>query len=94
MIHEVMILDYGAKDLALIEYASALKTLDIFRFLIVGMVINREIIYKSDHANCNIYLGYMIVAFVIGTIESITARIKLVFIPNLLSARELWQSLP
>lgn len=81
MIHEVMILDYGAKDLALIEYASALK-LWIYSALIVGMVINGEIITNLTMQIAIFTLGMAIVAFVIGTIESITARIKLVFIPK------------
>ena len=41
MIHEVMILDYSSKDLAMIEFASAFK-LWLFSSLLVGLIISPQ----------------------------------------------------
>ncbi len=79
MIHEVMVLDHGSADLALIEYASALK-LWILSSLIVqiavpGIFENRAI---SIIANT---LGVFAVAASVGIVESTMARFRLKKIP-------------
>jgi len=81
MIHEVMVLDHGGPDLAFILYGSALK-LWLFGALIVGMVLP-----VTDHTWLNLLLatgGMFIVAVVVGVIESIMARLRLLVVPQLL----------
>lgn len=81
MIHEVMVLDHSGPDFAFILYSAALK-LWLFAALIVGMVLP---------ATGNVWLdlllavgGMLVVAVIIGVIESIMARLRLVIVPQLL----------
>ena len=74
MIHEVMILDNSASDLALFTYANAIKML----------LISSLIAYIVIPASVNFWLGallYLAVLFVIslliGTVESAMARIRM-----------------
>jgi len=74
MIHEVMILDHGGPDLALIQYGAALK-LWVLGSLIVGFF----------PSNLGAALGGMAaLAVVTGLIESSMARLKLMRVPVLL----------
>ena len=74
MIHEVMILDNSASDLALISWANGIKML-LLSSLIAAIVIPQRI--GTGFSICA-YLGLMFLIFVIiGTIESATARIRM-----------------
>jgi formate hydrogenlyase subunit 4 len=85
MIHEVMILDNAGPDLGLILYASSLK-LWLFCSILVGLIGN--IIPLETLTSFAFAAGYaagMIAAAVlIGTVESITARVRLLRISQLL----------
>ncbi len=84
MIHEVMILDHGGPDLALIEYASALK-LWILGSLFVGIVVP----VRSGWALVDLaagVAGVCVLAMLTGVVESIMARLRLVRVPQFLVA--------
>jgi formate hydrogenlyase subunit 4 len=81
MIHEVMVLDHGGPDFAFILYSSALK-LWLFAALIVGIVLP-----ATDNAWLNLLLaacGMFVMAVIVGVIESVMARLRLVVVPQLL----------
>jgi formate hydrogenlyase subunit 4 len=81
MIHEVMVLDHGGPDFAFILYSAALK-LWLFASLMVGMVLP-----DTGNAWLNVLLaasGMLMVAVLVGVIESIMARLRLVIVPQLL----------
>lgn len=80
MIHEVMILDYSSKDLALIEFASALK-LWLFSSLLVGLIISPQAL--PNFTTVPVFIaGIVFVAIIIGIIESTIARLRLIHIPK------------
>src|ERR1017187_5003831 len=79
MIHEVMVLDHGGPDFAFILYSSALK-LWLFAALVVGIVVP-----ATDNAWLNLLLGaggIFAVAVIVGVIESIMARLRLIVVPQ------------
>ncbi len=81
MIHEVMVLDHGGPDFAFILYGAALK-LWLFAALIVGMLLP-----ATDNEWLNLLLavgGMLAVAVMVGVIESVMARLRLVIVPQLL----------
>ncbi len=81
MIHEVMVLDHGGPDLAFVLYSSALK-LWLFAALMVGMILP-----ATGNSGLSLLLavgGMLIVAVVVGVIESVMARLRLVIVPQLL----------
>jgi formate hydrogenlyase subunit 4 len=81
MIHEVMALDHGGPDLAFILYGAALK-LWLFTALVVGVVLP-----ATGPAWWRLLLaaGAMLGgAVIVGVIESIMARLRLVIVPQLL----------
>jgi formate hydrogenlyase subunit 4 len=81
MIHEVMVLDHGGPDLAFVLYSAALK-LWLFAALIVGMLLP-----ATGNVWMNLLLaagGMLVVAVVVGVIESVMARLRLVIVPQLL----------
>ena len=74
MIHEVMILDNSASDLALISWANGIKML-LLSSLIATIVIPQGI---GTGLSICAYLGLMfLISVIIGTIESATARIRM-----------------
>ncbi|MCF6174220.1 MAG: NADH-quinone oxidoreductase subunit H [Victivallaceae bacterium] len=82
MVHEVMILDHSGIDLAILEYAAALKFW-LFTLLFV------KIIFPFNGAGFGVEmvttLGLMILSSIaVGVIESVMARSRLVKIPQLL----------
>ena len=96
MIHEVMILDHGGPDLAIIEFASALKLW--FFCTLVSSVLTPDITlymghdpaYRTILSNPGVVLLYSVasifcVAVLVGVTESVMARLKLIRIPQLLS---------
>ncbi len=82
MIHEVMVLDHGGPDLALISYGAALK-LFLFLALIAALAL------PSNLAEPWLRLAAFgaltaLLAAAIGVVESMMARLRLVNVPQLL----------
>lgn len=80
MIHEVMVLDHGGPDLAIIEYAAALK-LWLFSALVVSVAI------PALEGALGLALGVaavFAVAVAVGVIESTTPRLRMNRVPQLL----------
>ena len=81
MIHEVMVLDHGGPDFAFILYGAALK-LWVLSALVIGMVVP-----VTDAAWSSLLLsvgGIFIVAVIVGVVESVMARLRLLLVPQLL----------
>ncbi|HEY8492992.1 MAG TPA: NADH-quinone oxidoreductase subunit H [Myxococcota bacterium] len=82
MIHEVMVLDHGGPDLALIDYGAALK-LWAFAALTVGIALAPG--EWSPAAGAALFLAGMIaVAALVAVIESSMARLRLTRLPQFL----------
>jgi formate hydrogenlyase subunit 4 len=80
MIHEVMILDHSGPDLALIELGAWLKLLFYAAFL--TRIID---LFHFQNFWLNSLYFYAVVTFIyvtIGTVESITARLKMNMVPK------------
>jgi formate hydrogenlyase subunit 4 len=84
MIHEVMVLDHGGPDLALIQYGSALK-LWVLGALLVGIIVPVRTGIGTVDLLSGI-AGMALLAVAIGVIESSMARLKLVRVPQFLVA--------
>ena len=82
MIHEVMVLDHGGIDLAFIQYGAALK-LWLFAALLTGLVIpfRSGVFYLDIPVNT---AGIFSTAILIGIIESGMARLRLLYVPQML----------
>jgi formate hydrogenlyase subunit 4 len=82
MIHEVMVLDHGGPDLALITYASSLK-MWIFSSLMVKFLIPlwQGSVLVSVAINL---IGIMCIGILVGLVESHMTRIKIRNIPRVL----------
>lgn len=82
MIHEVMVLDHSGVDFAYILYGAALKFW-LLAALLAGMVFG-----VSSHGVVLDYLffilGMILLSVVVGTVESIFARLRLLKVPYLL----------
>ena len=84
MIHEVMILDHSGPDLAILQYAAGLK-LTVCAALIAGL-LNPVSWATQPWTGAAVALGLMLaVAVLIGTIESLIARIRMRAIPRYIS---------
>jgi formate hydrogenlyase subunit 4 len=82
MIHEVMVLDHSGPDLAIIQYAAALK-LWVLGSLIVGILAPLH--SGMMWLDCLVSLGGLILlAVVVGVVESSMARLRLINVPRLL----------
>jgi formate hydrogenlyase subunit 4 len=82
MIHEVMVLDHSGPALALIEYGAAAKL-----FILGALVTRIAIPYSGGNVllNWTLFLaGMSILAVIIGVVESVMARLRLVHVPGLL----------
>jgi formate hydrogenlyase subunit 4 len=82
MIHEVMVLDHSGPDLAAIEYGSALKL-----WLTSALLVDIAVPVRNGQPWVELgafLVGMMLVAVVIGIIESTMARLKLVRVSQLL----------
>jgi formate hydrogenlyase subunit 4 len=79
MIHEVMVLDYSGRGMALIKYTAALKMV-----LICSLLANFLIPASTDFlASSLIYVGILAaVAVLIGCLESLMARMRMSHIPQ------------
>lgn len=80
MIHEVMVLDYSSADLGIILYGSSLK-LWALSSLLATFFIPAEI---GAIREAFFLLSMFLIAVVIGIIESITARLRLIEVFDLL----------
>lgn len=82
MIHEVMALDHGGVDLAIIFYSAALKFW-LLGSLLVGLVLPLRT--GIPFMDMMIFLiGMMILAVTVGVIESVMARVRFLKVPHLL----------
>ena len=82
MIHEVMILDHGGPDLALILYGSALR-FALFAALLVDLVWPRGAL-PGFAAAAGLGIGLVAVASLVGLVESSMARLRMIRIPQYL----------
>jgi len=81
MIHEVMVLDHSGPDLALILYGASLK-LFLFGALFVRLVLGFSV---QGLAGLVVFLAGLVgFAVLVGVVESIMARLRLVRVPQLL----------
>lgn len=82
MIHEVMVLDHGGPDLAFIMYGAALKL-----WVLGSLFINVVLPVRTGIAALDMGVavaGMVLLALVVGTIESSMARLRLLRVPRLL----------
>lgn len=82
MIHEVMVLDHSGVDLAFIQYGAALK-LWLFAALLTGLVIP----FRTGTFYLDVMIntaGIFAAAILVGIIESAMARLRLVYVPEML----------
>lgn len=84
MIHEVMILDHGGVDLAIIQFGASMK-LWLFSALITGMAIPAGTNVALTNMTINI-IGIFAIAVLVGIIESGMARLRLLHVPHMLLA--------
>ena len=82
MIHEVMVLDHSGPDLALILYGAAMK-LFIMGALLVSFILP---LHPTDpFIETAAFIGAMLLlAVIVGLVESSMARLKLIRVPQLL----------
>ena len=81
MIHEVMVLDHSGPALAAILYGAALK------LLLLGSLVVRLAVPVLPNGNLawGIFLAAMLAfAVLVGVVESVMARLRLTYVPNLL----------
>lgn len=82
MIHEVMVLDYSGPDFAFILYSVSLK------LWVLGALLMNLLITIIDLNNVFVVavfvLGMLILAMIVGIIESVMARLSLLKVPQLL----------
>lgn len=80
MIHEAMVLDHSGPDFAFILYGSSVKL-----FLFASLFVHILFPIPAGLAGLPVFLaGVLGTAVVIGIVESITARIRLVRVPQFL----------
>jgi formate hydrogenlyase subunit 4 len=82
MIHEVMVLDHGGPDFALILYAAALK-LWLLGVLIVDLTIPARVGWPPVDVALAL-AGMMVLGILLGVIESVMARLRMMRVPELL----------
>ncbi len=84
MIHEVMVLDHSGPAFGIILYAAALKL-----FVLGAIFVNLALPFKTGNPFINwaVFVADMfMLAVLIGVVESVMARLRLVRIPQLLVA--------
>jgi len=82
MIHEVMVLDHSGPGLATVLYGASLKL-----FLLGALFVHITVPFRSGNfiLDWSAFVGSMVLlAVVIGTVESTMARLKLTRVPQLL----------
>jgi formate hydrogenlyase subunit 4 len=85
MIHEVMVLDHSGPDFAFILYGAALK-LWVLGLVIVGMISPSPVGSFWLVPVLTTICGMILLAVLVGIIESTMARLRLIRIPQLLVA--------
>ena len=84
MVHEVMVLDHGGPLFGVIHYAAALK---LFVFGAVFLGIAAPLAYVDEWIAWPLFIAtQLVLGVVIGVIESVMARLRLVQLPSLLLA--------
>lgn len=84
MIHEVMVLDHGGPDFAMIQYGACLK-MWILGTLLMGVLIPIRVGWiVADF--CTGLAGLALLAVMTGAVESLMARLRLVRVPQFLIA--------
>jgi formate hydrogenlyase subunit 4 len=84
MIHEVMVLDHSGPALGMILYGAALK-LFVFGALIVRLAV--PVATGSPWLDWPAFVvGMLLLAVLVGVVESVMARLRLLRVPNLLVA--------
>jgi len=84
MIHEVMVLDHSGPAFGIILYAAALKL-----FVLGAVFVNLAVPFRTGNLLVDwvVFVGAMLcLAVIIGLVESVMARLRLVRIPQLLVA--------
>lgn len=84
MIHEVLILDYSGPDLGMLHYAAALK-IWILGALVVNLVLSFTN-FNGFAAIVAFIAGMILLATIVGIIESLMARLTLLKVPRLLGS--------
>ena len=84
MIHEVMVLDHGGPDLALILYGVSLK-LALFAALVVGALLPRAAL-DPPAALGALVGGLVAVGVAVGVVEATMARLRLSRVPFFIAA--------
>ena len=80
MVHEVMVLDHSGPDLAFILYGAAIKL-----FLFASLLVHILAPVPAGLAGLPVLLlGVFLVAIAVGIVESITARLRLLRVPQFL----------
>ena len=79
MVHEVMVLDHGGPDLALIEYANAVK-FALFSAIVAGVAIPRAA-WPPWTSAVVLLAGLFLCAIAVGMVEAWMARLRLVKVP-------------
>lgn len=84
MIHEVMVLDHGGPDLALVLYAGSVK-LALFGAMVVTVLVPRAGLPPAGSVLV-LVVGLGVVAAAVGVVESVMARLRLTRVPQFLVA--------
>ena len=84
MIHEVMVLDHSGPDFAMIQYGAMLK-LWVLGALLVGILVPLRSGWWGVDLAAGV-AGMMVLAALVGAIESMIARLRLVRVPQFLVA--------
>ena len=91
MIHEVMVLDHGGPDFALITYGASLK-LWLFASLLAGLII--PVRQGPEWLDTAAALGgVFVVGCAVGMVESCMARLRLLRVPQILFAALVFSAL-
>ena len=84
MVHEVMVLDHSGPALGMILYGAAMK------LFVLGAVVTRIALPYAGGSSASAWAvfvaGMLLLAVLIGVVESVMARLRLLQIPNLLVA--------
>jgi formate hydrogenlyase subunit 4 len=82
MIHEVMVLDHSGPDFGMILFGSAMKLM-VLGGMVVGVVL--PVSFGNQALDALAFsLGVLLLAVLVGVIESVMARLQLLRIPQLL----------
>ncbi|MCM8794550.1 MAG: NADH-quinone oxidoreductase subunit H [Candidatus Omnitrophica bacterium] len=84
MIHEVMVLDHGGPDLAFILYGASIKL-----FSMIAILAHLLFPMRGDNPipTALLFGGFMVlITVVIGIVESVMARLRMIRVPRLLMA--------